>query len=817
MEKMDLSIGIEIMDRWTKPMRKAINIGATFQDLMAENQKTLRKIGQERSDIRKFEQLGQSFAGTTKRMSQAIERGRKAKAAINKTMREGGKVTKAMVREHENATKAVRRLRQQHNRQNSEMGALRSKLRGAGFDTRNLAREQERLGDKYAKVQKKMRAMAAETERTRQIQKKFDDTLQRGANISLVAGGMRDFGQSALGLLQKPKDSLRRVERSKGELRSLGVEDTQAVIDRGRELQRAWAYMDTSAFVSAAYDIKSGIAGLSDTGIADVTAEAAITAKATKAEVATMTSLFATGFNIFKGPQFGNQTNQEFAETFGASIAGAVEVFKTTGTDMEQAIKSMGAGLTISGVDMREQMAALGMLQGSMDAGAAGTTLAALERSSAQAQERFSAMGSSIEVLDANGNMRGLADLLQSMQDEFGREFTTETGFKIQEAFGSEESVKFFKQLWGQQDQLKRHTAALNEAGKAGGDFVRRMAGNIDNDNQDARLQVMDQRWELAQQKLGKALIPLLDVAVPVIETLAGWVEDVVDNGGPLPRLVLGTVGGLGMLAVGLAPVVSGLAGLTVTAAWLKKSMVQLGIANRQQALANSMGGGRGGGGFGGFMGRRGRGLGRLFQGFRRFGGKGGLAGAALGAFTIGSTLMDDTMTGTEKAKAVTKDAGGIAGGLGGAALGATIGTMILPGVGTAIGGLLGGWLGSEGGSKIGETIGSWFGDDDDETLTQKAAGKAKAAVASVGVATAVTAGATAQDTSPVMTPLTKGGPVITDQSTTSINLTMPAVPPGASAEEYGRIAADYVEKRLREIKQQEQIEKGAALYDTGE
>ena len=53
-------------------------------------------------------------------------------------------------------------------------------------------------------------------------------------------------------------------------------------------------------FISAAYDIKSGIASLSDEGVAEFTSLAALTAKATKSTAGEMTSLFATGYGIYK-------------------------------------------------------------------------------------------------------------------------------------------------------------------------------------------------------------------------------------------------------------------------------------------------------------------------------------------------------------------------------------------------------------------------------------------------------------------------------------------------------------------------------------
>ena len=102
---------------------------------------------------------------------------------------------------------------------------------------------------------------------------------------------------------------------------------------------------------------------------------------------------------------------------------------------------------------------------------------------------------------------------------------------------------------------------------------------------------------------------------------------------------------------------------------------------------------------------------------------------ALFSAVSIGSTLLDDDLSGKEKTKSVAADAGGLggmlAGGAAGAKLGAFVGTFAGP-IGTAIGGALGGLVGSGlgyfGGSEIGETIGSWFTSDDAESIKQEMA-----------------------------------------------------------------------------------------------
>jgi len=81
-----------------------------------------------------------------------------------------------------------------------------------------------------------------------------------------------------------------------------------------------------------------------------------------------------------------------------------------------------------------------------------------------------------------------------------------------------------------------------------------------------------------------------------------------------------------------------------------------------------------------------------------------GPLGLLLGAYEIGSTLTDDTLTREEKQQSVAETGGGMAGAAAGAAAGALAGSVV-PIVGTAIGGLLGGALGWWGGSAAGGAI----------------------------------------------------------------------------------------------------------------
>lgn len=158
---------------------------------------------------------------------------------------------------------------------------------------------------------------------------------QACASGAMVGTAMMASGEAITSAVLAPVEATFETRRAIGELSSLGVRDLGAVENAARSFSDQWAGTTKSDFISAAYDIKSGIASLSDEGVAEFTALAGLTAKATKSSIAEMTSLFATGYGIYKN-YYSDLSDMEFGEMFSAGIAQSVKQFKTTGSGMAQ-------------------------------------------------------------------------------------------------------------------------------------------------------------------------------------------------------------------------------------------------------------------------------------------------------------------------------------------------------------------------------------------------------------------------------------------------------------------------------------------------
>jgi TP901 family phage tail tape measure protein len=691
MQDFKQSLVVQAVDKFSAPAKKMAGVSEEFAGELAAGQKAVNDLGKNSRTVSQLQALekriGQN-ATTTAKYRTELKR-------VGGEMKAGGKVTKKLQREHDQLKRKVIAGANAQKSLKNQAAGMRSELRSAGVDTRNLANAQDELARKTDKAVGKMKDLARVQAGQAIAQKKYDRALQTSANLALVGQGASSFGRSTLNAVASPLDAFRATERGRGSLATLGVDNADAIVNEGRRLQREFAGINAADVVASAYDIKSGIETLSVDDVAKATGLAALTAKATGSDAQTQTSLFATGYGSFKETLFKDASDGEFLDQFAAGIGASVKRFKTNGANMQQAIESMGSGLAASGVELSEQLVGLGLLQQKMKAGEAGTTLNALERSAAKAEDKFAAQGVDFDVLDEAGNLRSLADLLEEAQNAFGEDYTTEVGGKIQEAFGSEEAVKFFKALWGQQDLFRNNVVALKAAQKQGKAFVETMAKAADN-NADSRIVLMQQRWQDVQHDLGKALLPVLERMIPVVEAVVGGVGALAQEFPGLTTMVVGGIAVVGGLTAILGPVLTGIAALNTS------------LAITSRAARSAAGGLRSSGGYAG-GGRRGRGLLGKFGGGKSLLKRAGIVGGAISAASIGSTLLDDNLSTKDKVEQVAGDGGALAGGLAGAAAGAAMGSVV-PVIGTAIGGIIGGIVGGVAGEFGGGALGSWLG-----------------------------------------------------------------------------------------------------------
>ena len=368
---------------------------------------------------------------------------------------------------------------------------------------------------------------------------RLDKMNQSLGGIIKTGATMQTVGSQIAGAALAPVEATFETRRALGELASLGVKDLQVVEDAARSFSDQWAGTTKADFISAAYDIKSGIASLSDEGVAEFTSLAALTGKATKSTVGEMTSLLATGYGIYKD-YYADMSDLEFGEMFSAGISKSVQQFKTTGSEMAASIESLGASATNANVPLEEQLTILGMLQGTMSGSEAGTKYAAFLASAAKGGE---ALG--LSFLDANNQLKSMPEIIDQLRSKYGETIDAIEKQEIAEAFGTDEAVDLIDLMYGKVGSLQDNILGMYDALGNGTAVAEEMASAM-NETEPEKFQRLQQQLHNVAEAAGNTLLPtinnLMEGASGVIQKGAEW----IDNHQQLVQIILMVVLALG-------------------------------------------------------------------------------------------------------------------------------------------------------------------------------------------------------------------------------------------------------------------------------
>lgn len=250
-----------------------------------------------------------------------------------------------------------------------------------------------------------------------------------------LAGGAMTAAGAGLALEGMVSPALD-LNRALADVSSLDVDAKGLKLLDATAKQYAMSYGGTAAeFVASSYAIQSGIAGLDASQLADFTRASNVLAKATKADAATMTNYAGTMYGIFK-QQADAQGKSSWIEDVAGKSAYAIQIFKTSGTEMSAAFTALGANATSSGIKLEEQMAILGKLQATMSGSEAGTKYKAFLAGVGQAQKELG-----LKFTDGQGRMLPVLQILDKLKKKYGALDVLADSDLIKKAFGSDEAV----------------------------------------------------------------------------------------------------------------------------------------------------------------------------------------------------------------------------------------------------------------------------------------------------------------------------------------------------------------------------------------
>lgn len=339
--------------------------------------------------------------------------------------------------------------------------------------------------------------------------------------------------------MNKVTDAARDFSKAKNEVLALGTA-TAEVAKLGKTAKLASMEFGGSAsdIVRAGYDIQSSIAGLENGELAKFTYNSAMLAKATKSDTATITGYVSTMSGAFS-KEMDKMGKSKWMEALTGKTAKAVQMFRTTGSEMSAAFAKFGAVGSSKGVGMDEQMSVVGMLQQVTGSGAeAATQYSAFLDGVFKSQDKLG-----LKFTDANNKLLPMADILTKIKGKFGETFTAADSNLLKEAFGKKEAVKAITSMIGKTDELQKN---IIELGKIKGVGVALDMAKIQVDP----LEQFQAISKVLLITLGETLLPVINTVLSLVGKFAKVFYNVMMWFPPLRWAIGAVVIALASLAV---------------------------------------------------------------------------------------------------------------------------------------------------------------------------------------------------------------------------------------------------------------------------
>lgn len=549
--KHKLSMVMEMVDKYTAPFKNVTTETKKGAAAIEATQKQIGRLSQTAGDLDTFKRLKRDSMDTTR----ALDAQKQKVAELARNIRQAEQPTRAMTTAFNQAKREAQRLTEQHTRENHTLGQLRDKLNAAGVSTKNLRQATSQIERHTARFNDRLKEQQRQLDAVAQREKKLATLRDKNSKLSGSAAMDTAKVGAAVYALSRLTESYGQVASAQGTIQSLGVsaEGIDAITRSAKDFSNQWSGTTQADFIAASYDIKSGISSLSDTAVGEFTRMAALTAGGTKSTTSQMTSLFASGYGIYRKQfeQFGAATvegwnklsaaerDMKFGEYFSAGIASSVQAFKTDGENMSSAISNLGAAATSANVSFAEQLSILGQLQATMSGSEAATKYKAFLGSAAGAADKLG-----LNFLDANNQLKGMPDILTELQSKYGKTIDAVEEQELKKAFGTDEAMAMIKLLYPEIDTLKKNIGSMDTALKGGMATTNKMAQAILLGPNES-VERMNQRFSNLTATLGKVFAPMMMFITDGLGSMAMMVADVAERFPFLTQLVGGAVMGL--------------------------------------------------------------------------------------------------------------------------------------------------------------------------------------------------------------------------------------------------------------------------------
>ncbi len=356
-----------------------------------------------------------------------------------------------------------------------------------------------------------------------------------------------------------------------GEVQTLGVanEDLTKLTKTAFEFTTQFGG-NSAEFVRSAYDIQSAISGLTGDELASFTKASNVLAVATKADASTITSYMGTMYGIFE-KNANKMGKSDWVNQIAGQTAKAVQMYKTTGAEMQSAFSALGAKAANRGIDAAEQFAVLGELQLVLKSGSvAGTQYAAFIDGIGKAQKELG-----IELTNSQGDMLGIDVVMSRINQKLAGVGSVARGDILNKAFGSKNAASVV-------DILSSKTAKLKQG-------INELTNVTDASKASEMANIIASPWDRfsgslngAATAMGQAVLPIIE---PVVDMLVAMLGGVIWLTQEFPTLT----GVLGAVVVGVVALMMAFSAMNMIIGIYRFALIGLSLVSNAAAVSTKL------------------------------------------------------------------------------------------------------------------------------------------------------------------------------------------------------------------------------------
>lgn len=213
-----LRVLFNLVENATRPLRTIMGGSNQASTALRATRDRLKELDRAQRDVGAFRELRAGAQATSSQLNAAQAR----VAALGRSMSSTATPTRAMTREFERAKREAAQLRATHEAQQEQLQQLRTRLNGAGIDTRNLAQHERQLRENVrsttAEMERQQRQLAELARRQRQLadaRSRMEATQRTAGRMAGAGATMAAGGAGAAAALSVPISEYAKAEDSR--------------------------------------------------------------------------------------------------------------------------------------------------------------------------------------------------------------------------------------------------------------------------------------------------------------------------------------------------------------------------------------------------------------------------------------------------------------------------------------------------------------------------------------------------------------------------------------------------------------------------